>query len=36
VADTKESYIAQWSEYKKVYSRLANDSYPNTLKRIDK
>jgi len=35
VADTKEDYMAQWSKYKKVYSRLANESYPKTLKRID-
>jgi carbonic anhydrase/acetyltransferase-like protein (isoleucine patch superfamily) len=35
IADTSEEFIAQWSKYKKVYARLANDIYPRTLTRLD-
>ena len=35
IADVKEEYKDLWGSYKKVYEDLANNKYPNTLKRMD-
>jgi len=35
IADVTQEYKDQWSKYKLVYQDLANNKYPNTLKRLD-